>query len=160
MLKIKLNNKTLGALYAVAMTAVGTGCVTSQQQQPVYDGYLDPNAKDFAVQREAFQNAGKVVEATFVKDANGNTVAVYGVRDRTCAEGAVNHLNKYAPLYDMGKWAVDKAIDGTRLGYEIKGVHTLEELNATERKQTYFLNGINNSLLQQSSSSKSSSCGR
>lgn len=119
---IKFNNKTLGALYAVAMTAMGTGCVSmngQNQSRPVYEGYLDPKAEDFAVVKEAYQNQGKVVEATFVTDAQGRSVAVYGVRDRTGWESSKAWLADKEEAFKVG----DRLMAAGSLATDIMGVH-------------------------------------
>ena len=136
---LKMNSKTMGALCAVAVAVVGSGCLsTGPQKQPWerYHKFLDPKAEDFQFQKEAWQNAGKVVEATFVPGPDGKMVAIYGVRDRTMAESACDHLNKYAPLYDMGRWGVNTGIQGVGLGYQIEGVHQMEKINHSVNRNT------------------------
>ena len=147
-------NKVLGALYAVSMAAIGTGCVAPGSQQPVYEGYLDPRAEDFQFQKEAFQNRGKVVEATFVPGTNGQMVAVYGVRDKTFIERTNDHLNANEGIYKNVDRAATLGLRSTDTIYNIKGVHELQHLNSTERNQNfllqnqnYLLKGIGGALL-------------
>ncbi|MBQ7413154.1 MAG: hypothetical protein IJV07_02640 [Alphaproteobacteria bacterium] len=119
---IKFNNKTLGALYAVAMTAMGTGCVSMNGQassRPNYEGYLDPKAEDFAVVKEAYQNQGKVVEATFVNDGQGHMVAVYGVREKTGWESSKAWLADKEEAFKVG----DRLMAAGSLATDIMGVH-------------------------------------
>ena len=150
---MKLNkNKMLGALYAVALTAIGTGCMTSgPQKQPweKYEGFLDPRAEDFQVQKEAFQNSGKVVEATFVPGTNGQMVAVYGVRSKTFIKRTNEHLNANEGIYKNVDRAATLGLRTTDTIYNIKGVHQLEKINTTERRQNHILQGIGGALLSQ-----------
>ena len=136
---LKMNSKTMGALCAVAMTVAGTGCFTTgPQKQPWerYHKFLDPKAEDFQVQKEAYQNAGNVVEATFVPGPNGQMVAVYGVREKEWNESANDHIKRNAYLYDMGRWGVNTGMQGVGLGYQIEGVHQMEKINHSVNRNT------------------------
>ena len=118
-----------------------------QQSKPVYEGYLDPRSEDFKVQKEAFENAGKAVEATFVKDANGQMVAVYGVRDKTFMERTNDHLNANEGIYRAVDRAATLGLRTTDTIYNIKGVHQMEKINTTERRQNHLLQTIGGALL-------------
>ena len=121
------------------------------QKQPweKYEGFLDPRAEDFQVQKEAFQNSGKVVEATFAPGTNGQMVAVYGVRDKTFIERTNDHLNANEAIYKNVDRAATLGLRTTDTIYNIKGVHELQRLNTTERRQNYLLKGIGGALLSQ-----------
>ncbi|MBR6411728.1 MAG: hypothetical protein IKS41_01020 [Alphaproteobacteria bacterium] len=146
-------NQAMRTMAAVAIVAMGAGCETMREQEksnPLdkYEGFLDPHDQDFQHQKEATQNAGKIVEAVWVPaGTNGQQVVLYGVRSKTWDETTNDHLRRNAPLYDMGRWTVDKAIDGTRLGVEFKGYQEMRRLNTTERRQNHILQGIGNSIL-------------
>ena len=142
--------KTLGAIYAVAMAAMGTGCMTAgPQKQPweKYEGFLAPNEENFQVKKEALENQGKVVEATMVPGENGQMVAVYGVRDKTFIERTNDHLNANEAIYKNVDRAAQLGLGVTDTIYNIKGVHGIQKLNSTERSQTRVLQSIQNKMI-------------
>ena len=150
---IKLT-KNVGALYAAATVAaaatMGTGCVSmngnGQGNAQAYSAYLDPRAEGFQVLKEAYENQGKKVEATFVPNEQGQMVAVYGVRDKTFMERTNDHLNANEGIYKNMDRALNLGLKTTDTIYNIKGVHRLDSISRSERSQSATLRVINGTL--------------
>ena len=89
--------KTISKLCALAgvCASLNTGCVSSRTN---YIGYLDASADKATLeaQKEAYQNSGFVVEATFTPDGK----VAYGVREKTVMEATNGTLQKYGATID------------------------------------------------------------
>ena len=128
------------AAMAGAMATVGAGCATGPKQ---YSDYLDPRAEGFQAIKEAYENSGKKVEATFVQDAQGNRVAVYGVRDKTVAEHTVDHLNNNEAIYRNVERASNFGFNTAGLVLDVKKTHHLESIRHSQKSQSATLRVIN-----------------
>jgi len=146
-----LNSMRIVAL-AGTMATVGAGCVTAQNgqtQAQQYSTYLDPRAEGFQAIKEAYENQGKKVEATFVPNEQGQMVAVYGVRDKTFIERTNEHLNANEGIYRNVERISNLGFQTTGLIYDVKKTHHLESIRHSEKSQAGTLRVING-VLQQS----------
>ena len=145
----KVFNSMRIAAMAGEMNAA-TGCVMpasqSGQTQQQYSDYLDPRAEVFQAIKEAYENSGKKVEATFVQDAQGNKVAVYGVRDKTFMERTNEHLNANEGVYKNVDRVLNLGLKTTDTIYGIKQTHHLESIRHSEKSQAATLRVINGVL--------------
>lgn len=95
-----MNLKTITKLCAIAgvSATLNTGCVSMGNSKPTYIGYITPTADraTFEAQKEAYQNQGYVVEATFAPDGK----VAYGVREKTWLEKTNGTLQKYGATID------------------------------------------------------------
>ena len=148
---------------AITVAAMTTGCMTDGSSKgPQYTGYLNPNDKDFAVQKEAYINQGMAVEATFIPGADGKPIAVYGVREKAWYEKTNDTLGKYAPTIDTVYKAGDLGIKGAGLVYDIKSTHHLEKIRKEEGRQTgamYQQNASLQNLIQTLNTNQKINCG-
>ena len=146
---------------AITVAAMTTGCATTGNQGPQYMGYLNPNDKDFAVQKEAYINKGMAVEATFITGPDGNQMAVYGVREKSFMERTNDHLNQYEGIYKNVDRLATLGLRTTDTIYGIKTEHDLNKIRKEEGRQTnamYQQNGLLQSAIQTLNSSKNSNC--
>jgi len=136
-MKTVFNSMRIAAI-ATTLATVGTGCMTtgSNGQAPQYSTYLDPRAEGFQAVKEAYENQGKKVEATFVPDGQGNMVAVYGVRDKTFIERTNDHLNANEGIYKNVERLTDLGFKTTDLIYDVKSTHALQKISKEEKRQT------------------------
>ena len=147
-MKTVFNSMRIAAL-AGTLATVGTGCMTANsngQQGPQYSTYLDPRAEGFQAIKEAYENQGKKVEATFVPNEQGQMIAVYGVRDKTFIERTNDHLNANEGVYKNMDRALNLGLKATDTIYNIKGVHRLDSISRSERSQSATLRVINGTL--------------
>ena len=143
-MKTVFNSMRIAALAGTLATA-GAGCVTANSQNgqaQQYSDYLDPRVEGFQAIKEAYENQGKKVEATFVQDAQGNKVVVYGVRDKTFMERTNEHLNANEGVYKNVDRVLNLGLKTTDTIYNIKGTHHLESIRHSEKSQAGALNGI------------------
>lgn len=121
---------------AITVAAMTTGCATTGNQGPQYMGYLNPNDKDFAVQKEAYENKGMAVEATFVTGPDGKQMAVYGVREKSFIERTNDHLNANEGIYKNFDRLATLGLRTTDTIYGIKTEHDLNKIRKEEGRQT------------------------
>lgn len=135
--------KTISKLCAVAgvCASLNTGCISTGNTQQAYMGYLTPTADKaaFEAQREAYQNQGYVVEATFTPDGK----VAYGVREKTWLEKTNGTLQKYGATIDTVYKAGDLAngvmnnVGTWRVGSEIDSAG--RRVSTATKKQTSVL---------------------
>lgn len=130
----------------ITAAAMTTGCVTTGNQGPQYMGYLNPHDKDFAVQKAAYENQGKAVEATFITGPDGKQMAVYGVREKSFIERTNDHLNQYEGIYRNVDRVVTTGLRATDTIYGIKTEHDLNKIRKEEGRQTSAIRQQNNLL--------------
>lgn len=121
---MKFKNITKLCAVAGVCASLNTGCVSTGNSQQAYLEYITPDADKaaFEAQREAYQNQGYVVEATFTPDGK----VAYGVREKTFLEKTNGTLQKYGATIDtvykggdlangvmnnVGTWRVGSKID-------------------------------------------------
>lgn len=105
-----MNLKNITKLCAVAgvCASLNTGCISTGNSKPIYMGYITPTGDraTFEAQKEAYQNQGYVVEATFAPDGK----VAYGIREKTWLEKTNGTLQKYGATIDTVYKAGDLAV--------------------------------------------------
>ena len=141
-----MNLKNITKLCAIAgvCASLNTGCV-SMGSRPNYIGYLDASADKATLeaQKEAYQNQGYVVEATFTADGK----VAYGVREKTIMEKTNGTLQKYGATIDTVYKAGDLAngvmgnISSWRIGDKIEsaGKRSANAINKQTKVVKEFL---------------------